>query len=217
MWLATSLALVESNQWRRTSTFLSQIRVNLEIRIDNLELSEAEVRMLAMAKGPPTAFGRIVGRLPLRMVEEHAQSRKVVRIHMLLLLAEWHEGGSRGIVPPGGVALLSLGRRSPMAILVPPDREPRFQERAGDTEHRSGGARQQFRQPLVLIGAQVVWATQEEGTVEPQVLAHLADLVPITPGLRGGASGGADPTASIAWASVAGSGRGSCSQRRTVS
>src|SRR5207302_6905371 len=119
VWLAASLALVESGQWRRTSAFLSQIRVDLQIRIDHLQVSEAEVWMLAMAKGPPTTFGRIVGRLPLRMVEEHAQPGEVLRIEMLLLFAEGHQGGGRGIVPPGVVALFGFSGRSSVTILVP--------------------------------------------------------------------------------------------------
>src|SRR5205823_5085915 len=104
-------------------------------------VSEAEVWMLAMAKGPPTTFGRIVGRLPLRMVEERAQPREVVGVEVLLLFPERHQGSGRGIVPPSAVALLGFSGRSSVTILVPPDREPRFQERAGDAEHRSGGAR----------------------------------------------------------------------------
>ena len=48
-----------------------------------------------------------------------------------------------------------------------------------------GGARQEFRERLLLFSAQVVWAAQEQAAVEPQVLAYFANLVPITPGLRG--------------------------------
>src|SRR5207248_250895 len=110
---------------------------------------------------------------------------EVVGIEMLLLFAEGHQRGGRGIVPPGVVALLGFSGRSSVTILVPPDREPRFQERAGDAEHRSGGARQEFRECLLLFSAEVVWAAQEQAAVEPQVLASLANLVPITPGLRG--------------------------------
>ena len=29
----------------------------------------------------------------------------------------------------------------------------------------------------------MIWATEKEGTVEPQILAHLANFVPIAPGL----------------------------------
>ena len=168
MWLAASLALVESGQWRRTSAFLSQIRVDLQIRIDHLQVSEAEVRMLAMAKGPPTTFGRIVGRLPLRMVEERAQPGEVIGIEMLLLFAEGHQRGGRGILPPGVVALLGFSGRSSVTILVPPDREPRFQERAGDAEHRSGWAGEEFRECLLLFSAEVVWVAQEQAAPIPR-------------------------------------------------
>lgn len=184
MWLAASLALVEPCQWRGTSAFLPQIRVDLQICVDHLEIPEAEVRMLAMAKGPPTTFRRIVGRLPLRTVEEHAQPGEVLGIEMLLLFAEGHQGSGRSIIPPGVVVLLGFSGRSSVAIRVPPDREPRFQERAGDAEHRSSGARQKFRERLLLFSAEVVWAAQEQASVEPEILAHLTDLVPVMPGLR---------------------------------
>ena len=64
--------------------------------------------MLAVAKGPSTTFGRVVGGLPGRVVQEHAQVGEVVGIQMLLLLAERSEFSSCGILVPGVVPLLGI-------------------------------------------------------------------------------------------------------------
>ena len=184
MRLAAALTLVEPCNWRRTRTFLPKIRVNLQIRIHHLEVPEAKVRMLAVAKGPSSTLGSVVGGFPSRVVQEHAQVCKVVRIQMLLLFAEWRELGGCGVLVPGAVALLGFNNRTPLAMLVPPDGEPRLQEAARDAERRSSRAGQQLRERLLFFGFQVIWVAEEEGTVEPQFLAHLANLVPIAPGLR---------------------------------
>ena len=99
---------MESPRRRRTSPLLPQIRVDLQIRVDHLEFSQAEVRMLAVAKGPPTTFGRVVGGLPARVVQEHAQVGEVVSIQVLLLLAERREFSSCGVLVPGVVPLLGF-------------------------------------------------------------------------------------------------------------
>ena len=107
MWLAASLALVESGQWRRTSAFLSQIRVDLQIRIDDLKFSEAEVWMLAMAKGAAAPLSCVIRGLPRWVVEEHTQVGEVVRIQNLPVEAFQLQlnnpvRGPGGPLPPGG-------------------------------------------------------------------------------------------------------------------
>ncbi len=159
MWLAASLALVEPCQWRRTSALLPQTSVDLQICIDDLKFSEAEVRMLAMPKGATAALSSVIRRLPRWVVEEHAQVCEMVRIQMLLLFAEWRELSSCGVLVPGALALLRFNSSTPLSILVPPDREPRLQEAASNAERRSNGARQQLRECLLFFCTQVIWAT----------------------------------------------------------
>lgn len=51
--MAISLALVDYGRWRRPRAFLLQIRVDLQIRIDHLDVSKTQLRKLAMAQGRP--------------------------------------------------------------------------------------------------------------------------------------------------------------------
>ena len=67
-----------------------------KIRIDHLQVSEAEVWMLAMAKGAAAPLSCVIRGLPRWVVEEHTQVGEVVRIQMLLLFAEWRELSSCG-------------------------------------------------------------------------------------------------------------------------
>ena len=76
--------------------------------------------MLAVAECASAALGRVVGRLPLRVAEEHAQSCEMVGIQMLLLPAERREGGSRRVVMPGLVPRLGVSRAPPLSIIVLP-------------------------------------------------------------------------------------------------
>ena len=137
-----------------------------------------------MAKGAAAALSCVIRGLPRWVVEEHAQVCEVVRIQMLLLFAEWRELSGGGVLVPGAVPLLGFRGQTSIAMLILPDRTPRFQKAAGDSERVSNRTRQQLRKCLLLFSTQVVWATQEQSAVQPQVLAYLANLVPIAPGLR---------------------------------
>ena len=84
--------------------------MDLQIRVDHLEFSEAEVRMLRMAKGPPSTLGSLVGGLPSRVVQELAQVCEVLSVQVLLLLTERRELSRCGILLPGAVPLLGFRR-----------------------------------------------------------------------------------------------------------
>ena len=103
------------------------------------------MRMLSMAKGASTTFGRIIGGLPRRIMQEHAQMGEVVRIQMLLLLAERCQLSSGSILVPGVIALLGFSGRTPLASFILPDGNPRLQEAAGDAERVSDRGREQIR------------------------------------------------------------------------
>src|SRR5712691_520374 len=96
--------------------------------------------MLPVAKGPSAALGGVVGGLPRWVVQEHAQSREVVGIEVLLLSSERHQLGSRGVIVPGVVALLGVSRSTAVPIVILPDGEPRLQEGASHPECCSDGA-----------------------------------------------------------------------------
>jgi hypothetical protein len=143
--------------------------MDLQIRVDHLEIAEAEVRMPAVAKGPPGTFGRVVGGLPRRVVREHAQVGEVVSIQVLLLLAERRELSSGGVLVPGAVPLLGFRGRTLLASPILPDGKSRFQEAAGDTEPVSDRAHQQLGQGRLLIIDQMLRTMEGQGAVQPQV------------------------------------------------
>ena len=62
--------------------------MDFQISIDRRQCSESEMRVLTVAEGTPTAFRRVVGWLPCRVVEEHAQALEVVGIQILMLSPE---------------------------------------------------------------------------------------------------------------------------------
>ena len=66
------------------------------------------MRMLRVAKRPPTTLSGVIGSFPTRVVQEHAQVCEVVSIQMLLLLTEWCELSRCGILVPGAVTLLGF-------------------------------------------------------------------------------------------------------------
>jgi len=106
----------------------------------------------------------------------------MIGIQVLLLAAERRHLGSRGVIVPGLVPRLRVGSTPPLPIVVLPDGEPRFQERAGYLERCSNGTCQELCERLLFFSGQMPWLMQEERAVKPQVFAHSADLVPIVPG-----------------------------------
>ncbi len=64
--------------------------------------------VLAMAEGPSTTLGCVVGRFPPRVVEERAQPCEMIGIQVLLLAAERRKPGSSSVVMPGLVPLLGV-------------------------------------------------------------------------------------------------------------
>src|SRR5205823_12529705 len=119
--------------------------------------------MLAVAKGPPTTFGRVVGGLPSCVVQEHAQVGEMVGVQMLLLLAERRELSSCSVLMPHVIPLLRFGGRPAMTRFILPDGEPRLQEVAGDLERVSHRAGEQICQDPLLFVGQVLWTMQEQG------------------------------------------------------
>jgi hypothetical protein len=87
-----------------------------------------------MAEGASTALSGIVGGLPRGILEERAQSSEMFPIQMLLLPAERREGGRRGVVMPGLVALLGVSRAPPPPVIILPDGELCFRNRTGYLE-----------------------------------------------------------------------------------
>ena len=73
--------------------------------------------VLAVAESPTAYFGRIVGRLPGRVMKECAQPLKVVAVEVLLLPAKWCQRTSLGVGLPNTVSLLGIRRSTTLAIV----------------------------------------------------------------------------------------------------
>jgi len=82
--------------------------VDLQICVNRRKAPETKMRMLRVAKRPPTTLSGVIGSFPTRVVQEHAQVCEVVSIQMLLLLTEWCELSRCGILVPGAVTLLGF-------------------------------------------------------------------------------------------------------------
>jgi hypothetical protein len=99
----------------------------------------------------PQPLGRVVGRLPLRVPEERAQSCEMVGIQVLLLATERREGGSRRVVMPGLIPRLGVSRAPPLSVIVLPDGEPCFQEGTGYFERHANRTGQQPGERLLFL------------------------------------------------------------------
>jgi hypothetical protein len=108
----------------------------------------------------------------------------MIGIQVLLLTAEWRQCSRGSVVMPGLVPRLGISRTPPLSVIVLPNGEPCFQERASHSKRCSDGASQQVRERLTFFRGQVLRLVQEQCAVEPQILAHSAHLVPVVPWCR---------------------------------
>ena len=111
--------------------------------------------MLAMAECASSSLGRVVCRLPRRIVEKRTQSREMIGIQVLLLPTERHQCGRSSVVIPGLVPRLGVSRSTPLSVIVLPDGEPYFQEGAGYVEHRSHRTGQQLSKRVLFFSSQM--------------------------------------------------------------